>query len=54
MCDVMWVGWCVIVCPDAAAMLEYKLALGLVQYDVGEGNMLPVGQQNKTLVNVQR
>lgn len=32
-------------CPDAAAMFEYRLALGLLQYDVGDGNMLAGGPE---------
>lgn len=32
----MCVEWCPMVWVDAAAMFEYRLALELVQYDVGE------------------
>ena len=44
----MWLGWCDVICPEAAAMLEYRLALGFGQYDDGDGNMLPENETNST------
>ena len=31
--------------PEAAAILEYKLALGLLQYEVGDGNILAIRER---------
>ena len=45
MCDVIWLGWWLIVWLEAAAMLEYKFAPGFVQYDVGDGKILAVKEK---------
>ena len=42
-------GWWVMECVDAAAMLEYRLAPGLDQYEPGEGKMLAVEEMRDAL-----